>query len=160
MSDELKKLYEEIDKCRGCPPGTRELGWGSPEKILFIGQCPPARQQKFDKYFFDLIERVGIKDGDFFFTNIVKTPVDMNSIDRGLFSHCAQHVDDEIKLIKPRVIIGLGRHAASFIDAFNIKAEKLMHPSSLRYPNSKVTEAQWLARLSTLVGCDSEHHND
>lgn len=148
MNDQLIKLYNEIQDCLACPESVwnsdrKEIGWGTEGRILFIGQAPAMSslgrvegQSNFDLYFKEMLLGVGLTEDDFFFTNLVKVPpvVNVHDMPRVDLQHCGSHVLEEIKLIKPIVIVGLGTLTNQWL--FDQKLENrffLQHPSSLKY---------------------------
>jgi len=139
----LKELNILIRDCTECSKGPKELGWGTPEKILFVGQCPTQNsvekiggESNFDLFFLDLLARIGITEKDFYFTNAVKIPKRTYDLSIEEQDHFLGHLLDEIVLIKPKLIIALGNSAKVSLQRGRQKFIHIMHPASLKYKGS------------------------
>ena len=119
---ELEKLNNEIERCTYCPfmeykfNGTKELGFGEKYRIAFIGSSPAVTSNKssgnskFDSFFLDLLAKVNISRKDFYFTNLVKTSIPNNvKPTYEQLKHCKSHVIQELLIVKPQVVILLGK---------------------------------------------------
>lgn len=152
---ELLAFNEELKSCEDCPIDRRfkhEFGWGVLNKIMFIGQCPAFSNtqgkrgnSEFDKFFMTLIEPLGLSFTDFYFTNLVKTPVKINDMNEAVLKHCATHLVDEVKLVKPQLVLCLGKFSYQYAKKAGIQCRPLAHPGSIRYGN--MTEEQWKEEL-------------
>ncbi len=169
-SDEWRRLIEEIMKCRKCPLYKYRRnpvpGEGSLETdIMFVGEAPGAREDETGRPFVGsagklltkLLEGIGIRRKDVFITNIVKCrpPRNRDPTDEEI-NACLPYLIRQIKLIKPRVIVALGRHAArvlfrisglrwenmsrmhgrgydAYIDNIHVKIYPTYHPAAALY---------------------------
>lgn len=170
----MEELEVEILKCNYCPfmeyefNGTKELGFGAYYRILFIGSSPAITSNKsqgnskFDKFFVELLAKVGIAKDDFYFTNLVKT-----SIPKGVIvtdeqsKHCFSHVLKEIAIVKPQLVVPLGTIAREpfgirWPDSFvkkSISGKRMMvypiaHPGTLHYHPER--EQDYLRKLTKI----------
>lgn len=154
-TEELRSFYDELKSCEDCPVDRRfkhEFGWGVLDKIMFIGQCPAFSNWKgkrgnseFDKFFMELIQPIGLTFSDFYFTNLVKIPVKISDMNEAVLEHCATHLIDEVKLVKPKAIFALGKYAYQFSKKAGIDCKPLAHPGSIKYGN--ITEEAWKQEL-------------
>lgn len=129
MSDEWAKLVNEILGCRKCRlhatrknavPG--EGNTGSP--VIFVGEAPGAREDELGRPFVgaagqlltDLLKSIGYGRSDVYITNLVKCrpPNNRDPMDDEVEA-CSPYLIRQIQLIKPKVIVALGRHSARFL---------------------------------------------
>jgi uracil-DNA glycosylase family 4 len=163
MNEQLTQLYKEIKDCKGCPKtqwasGHKEIGWGSPGEILFIGESPAFTSltlkegdSRFDKSFKSLLKEAGIYDKDYFFTNVVKFPPirDIDLMDSSDRKHCYDHLMEEIELIDPVVIVTLGTKSANLMRDFIFPAKhRLLHPGAIKY--GTITREQYVQKLKEI----------
>ncbi len=125
-TSEWEKLIEEIKHCRKCPlHKTRKNpvpGEGSIEtKVMFVGEAPGAREDEEGRPFVgaagklltELLESIGVKREQVYITNVVKCrPPGNRDPTEEEIAACLPYLIKQIKLLQPRVIIALGRHAA------------------------------------------------
>ncbi|KKU81814.1 MAG: Phage SPO1 DNA polymerase-related protein [Parcubacteria group bacterium GW2011_GWA1_47_8] len=124
-SIELKKLHTKwLAECvcklkktatRGVP------GDGSAHaEIVFIGEAPGAKEDKegrpfvgaAGKFLAEMLADVKMKREDIYITNIVKyRPPDNRDPLPKEIAACAKWLEEEIKLINPKLIVFLGRHS-------------------------------------------------
>ena len=114
-----------------------QLVWGDGNpaaKVVFIGEAPGASEDKAGRPFVgqagklleDCLREVGLsRTEDVWITNLVKhrPPAnrDPSEAEKGLY---ADYLDQELAVIRPAVIIPLGRHAAShFLSDFSISRQ-------------------------------------
>lgn len=146
LSDPLYRTYDtEI-----------EWGWGRANKIMFIGECPSSSNltgkrgdSNFDKFFFEILKPLKITKKDFYFTNLIKRPVDIYDIDPVDIAQSASYLRTEVEIVKPDVIITLGKHAKNWFGKLNINFYSIVHPSSTRY--GSITEEEWRHRLKQIL---------
>jgi len=122
---DLKKISDEVigcAKCQLCSGRTNAVpGVGhSGSRVLFIGEGPGKDEDlqgkpfvgASGKFLTELIESIGLKRSDVFITNIVKCRPPNN---RDPFPEeieaCWPYLMRQIKLIKPDLIVTLGRHS-------------------------------------------------
>lgn len=135
---------------------TIEYGWGKAGKIMFIGQNPSNSNRTgkrgdsdFDKEFLEIIKKEGLTRKDFYFTNLIKIPVDMADVQRDDFMRSLNFVIDEVKIVEPDLIITLGKYSREWFAKARINFYSLPHPSSIRY--GSITEEQWRKELKKIL---------
>ena len=119
----LKMLREEIGDCRKCGlcNGKTNLvfGEGSPDAgIMFIGEAPGHEEDLQGRPFVGeagqlltkLIEKMGFKRESVYIANIIKCrpPMNRDPLEEEI-SACSPHLDRQIEIISPKVIVSLGR---------------------------------------------------
>ncbi len=126
---ELNKIANEIRNCQRCRLGlTRTLavpGEGNPcSGIVFIGEAPGRNEDLEGKPFVgaagklltDLMHSIGLDRGEVFITNIVKCRPPNNrdpSLDE--ITTCSYYLERQLKILKPKIIITLGRHSSKYL---------------------------------------------
>ena len=127
-SEKLNKVAKEIEKCKICKIGKfgkAVPGEGKPDaKIIFIGEAPGRQEStagrpfvgRSGQYLTRLIESTGLDRKDVFITSPVKyypvisqkgrTPSDTE------IAHGKIHLVKQLEIIKPKIIVLLGRVAA------------------------------------------------
>ncbi len=123
----LNEIRKEIADCKKCRLSIERtnivFGEGNLEaEIMFIGEAP-GREEDIQGVPFvgeagtllaRLIEKMGFKREDVYITNIVKCRPPLNrdpELDE--IQKCRAIVENQIEIIKPRVIIALGRISAA-----------------------------------------------
>jgi len=125
MAD-LTALHEQIKKCRLCRlcelgatqavPGDGNFN----AQVMFIGEAPGRDEDKMGKPFVGaagkflntMLEAIGLKREDVFITNIVKhRPPENRDPLPDEIEACWPYLEEQIKIIKPKLIVTLGRHA-------------------------------------------------
>ncbi len=126
---EWTRLVEEIMMCRKCPlheTRTRPVpGEGSLDaEIMFVGEAPGRREDETGRPFVgaagrllsELLGSIGLRREDVFITNIVKCRPPGNRDPREEeIAACSPYLIRQIRLIKPRIIVALGRHSGRFL---------------------------------------------
>jgi DNA polymerase len=126
IGNDLKALQEELSDCRRCKLSKERknvvFGEGKPDsRIMFIGEGP-GREEDIQarpfvgdagKLLTNLIVKLGLKREDVYIANIVKCrpPYNRNP-EEDEISTCIPFVRKQINLIKPDIIVCLGRIAA------------------------------------------------
>jgi len=124
---ELEGIIEEIHDCTSCPLGrTRKNpvpGEGNAyAQVMFIGEAPGAVEDETGRPFVgpagslltDIIEKgMGLKRRDVFIANILKCrpPGNRDPQDNEVAA-CRGFLTAQISIVKPKVIVALGRIAA------------------------------------------------
>lgn len=132
-SEELKALKEKIGACKRCKLSEKRthvvFGEGASDAdIMFVGEGP-GREEDLQarpfvgdagKLLTSLIVKLGLKREDVFIANIVKCrpPYNRNPEDDEVAS-CRPFVEEQIHIIKPKVIVCLGKVAAQAL--LNVK---------------------------------------
>ena len=126
---EWEKLRSEILECRRCRlwrSRTNAVPGEGPvrAKLMLIGEAP-GRQEDVEgrpfvgaagKLLTDLLESNGISRTSVFITNVVKCrPPQNRDPQDDEVKACTPYLERQIKLIRPGIIVCLGRHAARFI---------------------------------------------
>ena len=180
----LLDMYGKTKDCTRCPLGrTRKefvFGTGNPEAdIVFVGEAPGEQEdlQGFPfvgpagKLLTQMLSVIGVHRERVFICNVLKCrPPGNRPPELPEIEVCEPYLFEQIRTIKPKVIVALGRYAAQSMLQTNktigqVKSRwyRIMdadliatyHPSAcLRYPpNKKVVEADFLllkARLDQL----------
>ncbi len=121
--EELNKIAEEIKSCQRCPlyrGATQAVpGEGNPEaKVVFIGEAPGFHEDQRGIPFCGaagrlldfLLSKAGIRREEVFITNVLKhRPPGNRDPLPGEISACASFLDHQLAVIKPRVVVTLGR---------------------------------------------------
>jgi uracil-DNA glycosylase len=126
MSDLLDAIRERILKCRLCRlcelGATRAVpGEGSDKaEIMFIGEGPGSAEDAQGKPFVGaagkfltrMLEETGLSRDDVFITNIVKhrPPENRDPLPEEIEA-CWPYLEEQVKALKPKLIVLLGRHA-------------------------------------------------
>jgi len=125
MSEDLLHIGEEIkrcEKCRLCENTNNAVpGEGSPNAdVMFIGEAPGKDEDlqgrpfvgAAGKFLNTLLDEAGFKREDVFITNVVKhRPPNNRDPQQDEVETCFPYLDAQINIIKPKLIVTLGRHA-------------------------------------------------
>jgi len=124
-TEELKKIHEKwftLCKCELKNTATRPVpGFGNANSdIVFIGEAPGKSEDKEGKPFIgaagkflnEMLENIGLKREDIYITNIVKyrPPNNRDPLPKEK-DDCREWLLEELNLIKPKLIVFLGRHS-------------------------------------------------
>ena len=125
-------LAAVISECRKCPlwEGTHCAvpGDGNPRAdIMLIGEAPGKQEDLTGKPFVGragkildgLLAGIGLSRGDIFIANIVKhrPPENRDPRDEEIRA-CTPYLEEQIRIIRPKVIVMLGRHSSRYILSF------------------------------------------
>lgn len=132
--EKLKTLEKVTKDCRKCPlHKTRTqtvFSDGDPRAdIMFIGEAPGENEDlqglpfvgKAGQLLNRMINKMGLKREDIYITNIVKCRPEKNrdplpeEIEK-----CSPYLIEQIELIKPKVIVTLGRFSGGFLTGMQI----------------------------------------
>ncbi len=138
--NELAELEERIKNCTKCPLSqyrTHAVPGDGPKdaKIMLVGEAPGRFEDMQGKPFVgaagklltSILEEVGINRKDVFITNVVKCrpPNNRDPTDEEI-AKCSPYLDLQISLIRPKLIIALGRHSGKYlVDKFGGKFTKI-----------------------------------
>lgn len=121
---QLQQQLKEWDGCALCKQAKPVLGEGNPEAdVMFIGEAPGAKEDELGrpfvgaagKFLDTLIESIGLKRSDVYISNVVKyRPPDNRDPTTEEKQQCLPWLTEEIAIIKPRVIVPLGRHSLGY----------------------------------------------
>ncbi|MDV3103227.1 type-4 uracil-DNA glycosylase [Thermococcus waiotapuensis] len=130
MKEELmRKLEERIRACQRCPLGQLRTnavpGSGSYNaKVMFVGEAPGYWEDqeglpfvgRAGKILDGLLETIGLSREEVYITNIVKCrPPENRDPTEEEIRACAPYLDSQIDIIRPKVIVPLGRHSMGYI---------------------------------------------
>lgn len=166
----LEEIRERLEKCRCCTlcDTARNIvfGEGDPDAdIMFIGEAPGAMEDKTGRPFVgpagrlltDIIEKgMGLKRSDVYIANIAKCrpPENRDPLPEEI-AQCIGFLEEQIEVIRPKVIIALGKIAAQtllntdapitsvrgkFHEYRGIKMMPTFHPSYLLHNPAKKRE--------------------
>jgi uracil-DNA glycosylase family 4 len=123
----LAALQEEIRAHRGCGFEPCETatnmvpGDGNPEAdVMLVGEAPGASEDRAGRPFVgragrlldEVLEVAGLRRADVYVTNVVKARPPANRDPRvGEVEHCMPWLLAELELVRPRLVVPLGRHA-------------------------------------------------
>ncbi|RLE89930.1 MAG: uracil-DNA glycosylase [Thermoprotei archaeon] len=139
--NELEKIAEEIRNCRKCDlwkGRTKAVpGEGNPQaKLMIVGEAPGEKEDLEGRPFVGtagklltkLLNDVGINRRDVFITNVVKCRPPGNRDPRqNEIRICSTYLDRQIKIIRPKMILALGRHSTSyFLSKIGKKSTSIM----------------------------------
>lgn len=125
---ELEKLYDNVSECQKCSlrqTATQSVpGEGNPAAdVVFVGEGPgkaeDAQGRPFvgaaGKFLTTLIESIGYKREDVYIANVVKhrPPGNRDPLPDELTA-CTPWLDEQIKIIKPKLIVTLGRYSMGY----------------------------------------------
>jgi len=151
--EQLNNLNAEwIEKCTCTLRGeaTQAVpGAGNPDaEILFLGEAPGKAEDlqgepfvgAAGKFLNEMLEEVGMSREDVYITNVVKyRPPDNRDPSPKEVAECADWLSEQIALIKPKLIVLLGRHALEqFFQGEKISEVhgKLLHKKMIKIPVS------------------------
>jgi len=136
----MKKLEERIRNCQKCPLAQLRTnavpGAGSYDaKVMFVGEAPGYWEDqkglpfvgRAGKVLDELLAEIGLSRDEVYITNIVKCrPPENRDPTEEEISACAPYLDRQIDIIRPRVIVPLGRHSMRYIlEKFGFKPEPI-----------------------------------
>ncbi len=125
----MKKLEERIRNCRKCPLGELRTnavpGSGSYyAKVMFVGEAPGYWEDqkglpfvgRAGKVLDELLSEIGLSRDEVYITNIVKCrPPENRDPTEEEIKACSPYLDRQIDIIRPKVIVPLGRHSMRYI---------------------------------------------
>ena len=126
---ELKRIKEEVEKCRRCPLyKTRTkvvFGTGSVNaKLMIISEAPGYWEDQKGEPFVgaagkildELLESVSLKREEVYICNILKCrPPQNRDPQKEEIKACTPHLEQQIEIIKPKLICTLGNFSTVFI---------------------------------------------
>lgn len=182
-AEELKRLSEEIGDCRRCKlsSGRKNIVFGEGDaeaKLMFIGEGPGRDEDMQGRPFVgeagqilnSLINKRGWKREEVYIANIVKCrPPANREPEEDEIAACRPFVERQIEIIKPKVIMSLGKVATqsllrikvaisrargNFFSFNDIPVMPTFHPAYfLRNPKEKILtwedSAKVLEKLTT-----------
>tara|TARA_Y100000310_G_scaffold310995_1_gene356824 strand:- start:1061 stop:1612 length:552 start_codon:yes stop_codon:yes gene_type:complete len=117
----LQSKLKEWDGCKLSKTANPVLGEGNPNAdVMFIGEAPGQREDEqgrpfvgpAGKFLDELLASIGFKREDVYISNVVKyRPPNNRDPTDDEKEECMPWLKMEIAIIKPKVIVPLGRHA-------------------------------------------------
>ena len=119
--DDLQAQLKERNGCELCKTANPVLGEGNPNAdVMFIGEAPGQKEDELGrpfvgaagKFLDELLASIGFERTDVYISNVVKyrPPANRDPTPEEK-QQCMPWLMMEIALIKPKVIVPLGRHA-------------------------------------------------
>ncbi|RPI14803.1 MAG: uracil-DNA glycosylase [Ignavibacteriae bacterium] len=177
--NKLDEIAKEIAHCKICKAGKSGLpvpGEGNPDaNIVFLGEAPGKNEAKTGrpfigrsgKYLRELIKSVGIKDEDFYITSPVKYLPDRGTPTPEDIKHGKTHLDKQLKIIDPVLIVLLGsvaakavlaenypvmQHHGKIVEQDNRKYFLTIHPAAvLRFQKNRAVIEEDFKKLKKLI---------
>ena len=141
MNDDkkLEKLAKQIRVCIRCElhrSRTEAVPGDGPThaEIMLIGEGPGANEDKqgrpfvgaSGKFLDQLLEQAGVTRSDVWITNVVKCrPPNNRDPEPEEAAKCSPYLQRQIALIKPKLIVAMGRHAAQTLLGTDASIAKL-----------------------------------
>jgi len=138
--DAINHIANLINKCKKCKLHLNRnnpvVGEGnSNASIIFIGEAPGKNEDNFGRPFIgragkildEMLDYIGLKRNDVYMSNIIKCrpPKNRNPLKIEI-EKCSEYLDKQLEIIRPKVIVPLGRYAISYIfNKFNLSSEKV-----------------------------------
>jgi DNA polymerase len=127
--DRLVKLRKAAEACGSCPLNKRRtnlvFGTGSASaRLMFIGEAPGEDEDLQGEPFVGragqlltkMIEAMGLKREDVYIANILKCrPPNNRPPQPDEISACSAFINEQVRILRPRVICALGKFAAQFL---------------------------------------------
>jgi DNA polymerase len=125
----MQRLIEEISICKKCSlwktrknpvPGEGDVN----ALIVFIGEAPGRLEDMEGKPFVGsagellnrILRKIGLSRSDIYITNLVKCrPPGNRDPHMNEIESCSPYLDQQLKIIKPKIILTLGRHSTSYM---------------------------------------------
>lgn len=135
----LKALRDEIGDCQMCglSKGRKNLvfGEGNPNaELMFVGEGPGREEDQQARPFVgeagkvltSLINKMGFRREDVYIANVIKCrPPSNRDPEEDEISACSSFIERQIDIIKPKVIIALGRFAAQKLTNSKVPISRL-----------------------------------
>ncbi|MCC7106314.1 MAG: uracil-DNA glycosylase [Chloroflexi bacterium] len=152
--EELDRLAEEIRQCQRCRLGATRThavpGEGdSRAEVMFIGEAPGFHEDQQGRPFVgaagqllnELLAGIGLRREQVFIANVLKCrPPGNRDPFPDEIATCAPYLDRQLELIRPRVIVTLGRFSMAKIFP-NPRSMREMHGRTVEYRGSTVMAA-------------------
>ena len=177
---ELTDLYEQVRNCTLCSLAqgrTRAVPGEGPETatVMFIGEAPGFHEDKSGRPFVgaagrfleELLADIGMQRQDVYIANVIKCRPPGNRAPTAVeLEACKPYLDRQIALIKPRVVVTLGRFSmaryfpGSKISSIHGKPRKIegvlyypmYHPAAaLHQPSLRTAVVEDMKRIPQLI---------
>jgi len=124
--EEIAKQVRECTKCKLHLTRKNAVpGEGNPNaEIMLIGEAPGANEDEEGRPFVgaagklltELLSSIGLNRKDVFITNLVKCrPPNNRDPEEDEIIACSPYLDEQIRIIKPKIIVTLGKHSTTYI---------------------------------------------
>lgn len=138
--EDVRKVMSSVENCRKCDLWkTRKkpvFGEGSIDTdILFVGEAPGYNEDlqgrpfvgKAGKILDELLKSIGLHRSEIYIANLLKCrPPENRSPLKTEIDACAEHLDKQIEIIQPKIIVPMGNFACSYIfEKFGLKYDKI-----------------------------------
>lgn len=161
MLEELKQRYNNCQLCQQLAENRTNVvfGVGNPEKakVVIIGEAPGKQEDLQNEPFVgrsgqiltELLGEIGLSRDDVYITNtILCRPPNNRNPNKQELSNCQKRLDEQLKILNPKVIITLGNFATKYMlktkqgitsihgQVFEINGKKIVpmfHPAVLLY---------------------------
>jgi uracil-DNA glycosylase len=144
----LTELHAEIERCKNCDLArhrTKVVPGEGPENatLLFIGEAPGWYEDQSGRPFVgsagqfleQLLGLIGLKRNQVFIANVIKCrPPENRDPMPGEIQACSKWLDRQIELLKPKVVVTLGRY--SMARYFTGESISKVHGKSKRIDNT------------------------
>ncbi len=184
----MKELEEKISKCDRCPlsktrthvvPGEGNIN----AEIMFIGEGPGQKEDELGRPFVGaagklldkMIASIGLKREDVFIANVVKCrpPQNRDPLPEEVEA-CRSWLDEQVKLIDPKLIVLLGRHSMErFLPGLRISQDHgkpkryrgrvyfpVYHPAAALYRRSLMEDLEKdfkkIPKILKLIGAEAD----
>lgn len=181
ICSKLADLANQVAKCTLCPlhlsrKNTAFARGNSQAKLMIIGEAPGFNEDQQGLPFVgragELLNKmlfsIGITESEVYITNVIKCrPPENRNPHREEILRCSNYLNTQVQLVKPNIILGLGRFAAQFLLGKNSPLKELReqiffyqetpciisyHPAYLlRNPKDKAKSYRDLIRLNELL---------
>lgn len=144
--ESLEEIEADVKECQKCPlyknrtkavPGSGKAN----AEILFIGEGPGNSEDKAGlpfvgeagQFLDEMLSLIKLKREDVFITNVVKCrpPNNRDPLEEEISICTSNYLFSQIKLIKPKLIITLGRHSMRLFFA-QIRSISLVHGKAFK----------------------------
>ena len=129
MTKQISKLKNKIRKCKKCRLYTTRIhaifGEGTLyAKIMLVAQAPGIVEDKVGRMFIgpsgkvldELLELNNVNRKDLYMTNLIKCMLPKyRNPKQDEIDICSEYLDEEIKLIDPKVLVPLGHYATKYL---------------------------------------------
>jgi len=123
----LEQFRSEIENCMNCPLGASRnqfvFGSGNPDAdLMFVGEAPGEREDaegipfvgRAGKLLDDILKAIDLERDDVFIANVLKCrPPNNRDPNREEIETCEPYLLKQIELIKPKLLVALGRISAT-----------------------------------------------
>lgn len=121
----LEEIADKVRQCTDCPlwrSRTRAVPGEGPSqvKLVFVGEAPGFYEDQEGRPFVgaagrflsELLTSIGLRREDVYITNTVKCrPPNNRDPLPGEMDACKKYLDRQIELLRPRLVVTLGRHS-------------------------------------------------